>query len=170
MAATLQIALIKMLKTPSGRSRRLGSAAEVGQPAWGRGDSPKSGMTGPRPGPRVRWGPTCTSLHFVPADRRGARDGQEDTCPIGAATRRRRLGGSLRPSGPEARPLPGGWSLMRQGAQAPRGGWGGGQGRKKPAAPPRCGVPRHSLGPGPVDGRSPLAHQPRPRGRTERAL
>ena len=59
---------------------------------------------------------------------------------------------------------------MRQGARAPRGGWGGGQGRKKPAAPPRCGVPRHSLGPGPVDGRSPLAHQPRPRGRTERAL
>lgn len=39
MVATLQIALIKMLKTPSGPSLRLRSVAEVAQHAWGPGGS-----------------------------------------------------------------------------------------------------------------------------------
>ena len=43
MATTLQIALIKMLKTPSGPSLRLRSVAEVAQHAWGPGDSQRAG-------------------------------------------------------------------------------------------------------------------------------
>ena len=39
MATTLQIALIKMLKTPSGPSLRLQSVAEVAPHAWRPGDS-----------------------------------------------------------------------------------------------------------------------------------